>query len=737
MKTGELARRSLIVVLVLFAGCRPRGAGRRAEQPRGRYLREQILDTRVGRDEALVNVRLAADGWPDCYSLKSAIGDIWRLEGVSESGGQEKALALWKWFRILVSGAKGAGGYVYEGRRNKPKPVFAPHRIFTCYGHHQCDGQSWAMTGLWQAAGMMALDECHWGHTAAALRYRDRDGHYRYHVFDPQRKHYHWDPVNGRVGTWKLPVMTGTVFRHLVSSRRVHSLRTSLRVGERLVRSWENRGYVIPAGRDIRKALKKPYYAWKPGRSDGVYAAVGEEAQVFEPGRDPARYAAALFDGSANAAFSPSGKGRPALHPAEAGKPAFFVYRLASPYPVADARVEVKMIKSDPQDICRLWISTDGKIWRRIVEQVYLGEKQYALNIGRDARFTRRPDVYSSYSFMLKVECSTKNEVRSVGVRDLRVTAWRQLSKRVLPHLRPGGNVLRLTADRLADGLALELELDYSVGGKPLSIRQLVGSFPHYFEVRIPPDVPETVRKRYDESWNDGAVRMSSIRMRLVPREGRKLSLSMPADEAGARFAGPRPHPADLSAPKPVKVTETDPAQTSGFFPQRSAPRKVAPMSDAKMRELIAGMDSKDYKVRWRSAEELGGCPRALPALLEKLPGAGRDLTLFICKALAEIKDRRAVGPLLEKWKQPRRRSPGTRHIPDVLAVIGDRRAVPHLVGALPKLRFDFRLHVARALGILGGRQAETALEDMAKNDPFAAVREEAARALERLRAKD
>ena len=59
---------------------------------------------------------------------------------------------------------------------------------------------------------------------------------------------------------------------------------------------------------------------------------------------------------------------------------------------------------------------------------------------------------------------------------------------------------------------------------------------------------------------------------------------------------------------------------------------------------------------------------------------------------------------------------------------------VPDLVAPLKRCRFDYRFHIAHALGVLGGPQAEQALEDLAANDPFPAVREEAARALHGLR---
>jgi len=92
------------------------------------------------------------------------------------------------------------------------------------------------------------------------------------------------------------------------------------------------------------------------------------------------------------------------------------------------------------------------------------------------------------------------------------------------------------------------------------------------------------------------------------------------------------------------------------------------------------------------------------------------------------------MGPLLEKWQRAPRGAPGTRYIPDTLAAIGDPSVVPQLIAPLKKCRFDYRFQIAHALGVLGGPDAEATLADLAGNDPFPAVREEAQRALATLR---
>ncbi len=675
-------------------------------------------------------MRLTSNRWPDCTTLDSAISDIFRLEGVGKKSGQEKALALWKWFRIMTSAT--GGHYAYEGPKGREKLVWGPHRIFTCYGHHQCDGLSWAMVGLWRAAGYIGFDECTFGHTIAALRYRDRDGRMRFHDLDPQGRFYYWDAKHKWIGTWTVPVMRGRVYRHITAPRRLHSLRTSLRVGETIERRWENRGHIIPSGRDKAKAEKSRYYAYRPGRSDGIYAAVGEEVQTLDVPTDPGSFAGALYTGSRNAACSNAEKGKATLHPEKAGQTACFVYRLAPPYPVVEAECRATLVKSRPEDVCRLAISRDGVKWRTIYEKKDVGLEKMSVYFGKNARRKGRPDVYTAYDVLVRAEFKTAGDVRGVGLNALKLTAFRQLSKRALPNLRPGENYLRLTADRIAEGRVLELRIDYQVKGKPRNVTRHVRKFPHYFKVNVP-GVSERILKNYDKDFNNGELRTSAISMRLVPAAGAPAGpASLRAGAVRARFAMASPHPADMTDRKIVKRPETDPAQTSGFFPQS---RGVLD-DEAAMKALIRKLKGRNARQQWLAAEDLGNYPKSIDALLEALPGANIDLTLFICKALAQIGDRKAVGPLLEKWKQTPAGAPGTRYIPDALAAIGDPGVVPQLIAPLKKCRFDYRFHIAHALGELGGPRAEKALEDLAAGDPFPGVREEAQRALKHLRAK-
>jgi hypothetical protein len=383
----------------------------------------------------------------------------------------------------------------------------------------------------------------------------------------------------------------------------------------------------------------------------------------------------------------------------------------------------------------------------------HAGQEHVVIDLGRQAWRKGLPNVYTAYNVLLKFEFKTLGDVRQAGIKDLQIVARRMLNKRTLPNLRPGENVLKVTADRIADGLGLELSIEYRVDGRLRNETRFIRRFPYYFRIDVA-DVPDEVRPDYDQHFNEGRLQMVAFTMRLRPLQGgpatgglsrlpghraqhgrENETLPLPDDSldqrtALAAFARSYPHPADFTHRQPAERPERDVRETAGFFPQSDEVRR----DDQAMQALIGELRSGGVERRWMAAEDLGAYPKALDVLLEALPQADADLTLFLCKALARLRDKRAVGPLLAKWKRAPGGAPGARYVPDVLAAIGDRSVVPALVAPLKKCRFDYRFHVAHALGILGGPEAERTLEDLARNDPFPAVRAQAAQALSALR---
>lgn len=693
------------------------------------YPPEHIYDARVYPEDALVNVQIESNRWPNCQTFESTIQSIFRIEGVTDKSDEEKALALWRWFRILTSAT--GGGYAYEGAIvGKEKLVHDGHKILTVYGHHQCDGLSWAMVPLWRAAGYIAFDEASHGHTTASLRYRDHDDLQRFHSFDPQGRFFWWNPKLRVVGNRTLPLMQGTVHRHLTLPQRVHSLRTSLHVNETVERRWRNVGHVVPSGKQPAEIALGRYYRYRHGKTDGIYAVIGTEIQTFTPELTLDGYQADLSERSRNiAATRLDGGGL--LHPAAVGTPAEAVYRIASPYVAVDATLDLDLRRTNADDAFRLYLSRDGERWALIREPSGTGEQQVRLKLGRIARAAGKPNIYTAYAFFLKVEMIARRSPTDVGLKNLHLTVHRMLNKRTLPNLMPGENILKVSADAIAPGKALALTMDYSVKGKPYTERHRITDFPYFFRVQVPGAKAE-IRKNYDRDFGSGDIRMGAIALRLVEA---KPSAALPpsvvdAEYARKAFSKANPHPAGdmLLNRRKMKQTESDITQTNGFFPQ---PNPFA-LAGGDRANHVAGLverlqTGKDWAPdTWRAAEELGNYPEAIDALLAELPEANIDLTVFVCKALAQLKDPKAIDPLLDKWRMVPEGAPGNRYIPDALAAIGDPRVVPDLASKLKHVRFDYRFHIAHALGKLGGDAAHRALFDLSQNDPFPAVRREA-----------
>ena len=339
--------------------------------------------------------------------------------------------------------------------------------------------------------------------------------------------------------------------------------------------------------------------------------------------------------------------------------------------------------------------------------------------------------MFTAYDVYVRVECKAAGANRSVGFEELTVTTHREFNKRTQPNLRPGANIFRVTADKLAAGKVLKLAVDYEFNGEKKTSVHTVAKFPYYFRIDVPGWKLRTIRN-YDYDFNNEAAKMVGYRLALAPASAGEADAGLRPEDVEAKFTQAFPHPADMTNPCKPKQVETDPIQTNGFFPQSRVRKKA----DENMHKLIAqlkGSGDSAYKA-WHAAQQLGDYPEAVDVLHERLKTSSLDLTLFICKALAQIADPKSLEPLLAKWQKAPRGAPGTRYIPDCLAAIGDRRAVQPLIGKLRSVRFDFRFHIAHALGILGGADAEAALKDLAANDPFPAIREEAREALKKLR---
>lgn len=638
--------------------------------------------------------------------------------------------------RILMSAT--GSNYAYEGHRlGKERIVFDSHKILTAYGHHQCDGLSFVMVPLWRAAGYIAYDEASHSHTTASLFYKDHDGQQRFHSYDLKKGFFWWNPSLGIVGARTQPLMQGTVFRHLTQPQKVHNLRTSLHLNETIERKWQNTGHVIPYGKQSAAVKFNKYYKYHAGRTDGVYSTAGVEVQTFTPNLTKNNFEKDLNHLSKNIRHLTGKGGNDLLTPANTKQSAQAVYKIASPYPAVAGRLQIKYHLTNTKDRFKLFLSREGDIWELIHNGKHPGDHNVELELGKKRRSKGKLSVYTAYTFFLKMEMNAFESVSDVRLEKLLVTVHRNLNKRTLPNLMPGENIFKVNADAIYPGKALDLSISYKLKGKPFEQTHMIKTFPYYFRINVKDAEPE-IRKNYDRVFSKGDLQMRAIKIKLVdnvPLE-KKSKISIIKGERLFKKAYPHPSGSLLLKKRNRQPKKEDGSKLDGFFPQIANKNPIDSDTQNSISQLIEILNNgKDSSPKtWKAAEKLGNYPSSIDVLLKRLPKANGDLTIFICKALSLIRSPKAIDPLLEKWQKIPKDAPGTRYIPDVFAAIGDRKVVPHLIDKLKTVRFDYRLHIAHALGTLGGKEAEAALYELSIKDPFPAVRRLSSDALANLR---
>jgi HEAT repeat protein len=502
-------------------------AGSTRAWPIFKPMPDRVYDTSAGPDEAAAGIKLTNHRWPDCETLETTIADIFRIEGPKTD--QQRALALWRWFRILV---QSSGPHVDEGLPGKEKFCWDEHKLMAVYGQHHCDGLGRELAALWRAGGRFAYKGYLQGHTQAELYYRDDDGRERFHMYDGMAKRFWWKPDRSYVLGMEEKALTcggepqwfHCQFEPIVT----HTQRTALRRGETIERQWDSKGYFVALGR-------AKDWQYQPGGKGGVNAIAGRQVQTFEVPVASGDYAGALYTGSEKTAAGPLGEGKAALHAEANGATGVFIYRLAPPYPIVDAELSAEVLTGDPQDTLRISVSRDrGRTWNLVFEKRDPGRETARRNLCREIYGKDPACLSTAYDVLVKVECRAGGgDPARCGFNQLTLVTYRQLNRRCLPNLLPGENHLSLWCDKLDPRFQLEVEIDWKerkkAGPPPAKAdnwpaetrkRKIAAiSFPHDFEINIP-DVPAETSSVWcsDEHFGGGSVEMVGITYRLAPR---------------------------------------------------------------------------------------------------------------------------------------------------------------------------------------------------------------------------
>ena len=394
--------------------------------------------------EIIVNPRLIVNHQKNWFTLDTMLDEIIR----DEMSDRERALALW---RFVVD-------HRHHGEpMHKTFELHDPVRYLNLYGFGYCDDSAKTLAVMAEKAGLKARVWGLQGHVVTELYY---DG--SWHLFDPDGEVYYLaddgvtiaglelleqrpDLIRKQPGVYPdieatVGYYTSTENNQLADAFRAepaanHTMGYSLRPGESLTRSWDNKGLYFSSSR-----LQEP-------------ATYGNGRFVFEPVLQHQLYKKGAE--SATGLKLQSIDGAVGLTTNRNDQPGILSYRFDSPYPFLTATLRLKGRIADGGKIS-VEFSEDGEQWQLVRAFESSGEVKDNLSLHGYFR-----NGYGSplFSYWIRLTLlSGRSAVTSLS--SIRYSSDIQLAPHALPTLRQGSNSVRYQDDNRA-GRAIEALFQY------------------------------------------------------------------------------------------------------------------------------------------------------------------------------------------------------------------------------------------------------------------------------------
>ena len=176
--------------------------------------------------QGVKDVWVSASQWPNARTQQEFARDAVRLYGAENGTDEEKVLAIY-YYSLRVMGH---GGDFRQGPYGQEQPVWDNWMIFHSYSKALCEWWAWFLVDMWKAYNnnwgfdppwaRQGIRQRTWRdsrrpgagtHVQAALRYRDADGVFRWHLFDGKMGFY---AIPGRLSRIATPRKSMPDTRH-------------------------------------------------------------------------------------------------------------------------------------------------------------------------------------------------------------------------------------------------------------------------------------------------------------------------------------------------------------------------------------------------------------------------------------------------------------------------------------------------------------------------------------------
>jgi hypothetical protein len=421
-----------------------------------------------------LSIRLASQAQPNCWDVEDIVSTITKGAGSD----REKALALHKF------------GMAHQIHFNGPieergQYIDDPLKLMAVYGFSLCGNNSKAMSALYNAAGMKARTRSMPGHSVPEVwfegkwNYIDTDM-FGYVFLEDGHRIASVDELTANADLFlkqKNPPTPfypfdekadmASVFRGAKPSRNhhpysnAHLMNLGLRTGESIEFYYrpKNRYLLTELPADLG-VVYKDYWVTGPVRkgslawTDEPPAAYGNAVVEYAPDLGSDTFAQENPERANVLALRQRRK--PQLVAATAGERASVVLEVNTPFVIvgeqndltdfgdnSDAAVVKGLFwRTAAEDENRISVSIDaGRTWTKVWENRYLGAIPFEVDLTRW--------VEGRYSYRVKFEWVDPKGSRSVGLENLAVRTWVEVSPMGLPRLVAGKNRFQLeTAPR-------------------------------------------------------------------------------------------------------------------------------------------------------------------------------------------------------------------------------------------------------------------------------------------------
>ncbi len=428
------------------------------------------------------NLHLVTDNVPDytdMSSLAHSTADLWQTP-------QDKAIAVWRWGRrsrrqtscatedgrtiwdpILHYNSYGAMNCGIISSLNIASWLqLGFHGRYIQLGDHTVSEVSWDEGKTWHLfdssmsifcynhKGVVAsCDEIQQAHACELSDGKSERGHFYYYHFTPPCGS-HFGPTGWRFACDNPVENQRTLFngadsymhnfsvdRYCQYARTGHRYTLGIRPYESYTRYWEpldrprRKVPMPPSDPDYFRPVAKGFS--EPDDPHGPMDIRGNGQWVFQPDLAAKNWREYVYD---DAGLVAEAGGRPRLHPAEAGRPAWAVFKISAANVITSLRIEGEALRRTAGDALKISISRNAGIcWLPVWGAETMGPLPIRLSL--------RKEVAGVTQCLVKVEILAAAEKRAAGLDSLKFTTITQLNRRTLPSLALGANQVMLWAD--------------------------------------------------------------------------------------------------------------------------------------------------------------------------------------------------------------------------------------------------------------------------------------------------